>query len=287
VSVVSRVSPADKLALVEALRRAGEIVAMAGDGINDGPALKVADVGIAVGPRATDLARHVADVVLQTEDLQSILAAVGEGRIVQDNLRRAVRFLFATNSSELLLMVGAALAGAREPLTPVQLLFINLLTDTLPALALASEPGDRRVLKRPPARPDAPILSQAMVRQVARDGLLMALLGAAAGLVGGPPLAFSALAGAQLAYTLRCRAPDAPPNPRLVSIVAGTAAAQALALVLPLTRSFLQLAGSPLATLSGFAAGFALPLLAGRLTADELVVRAAPPEPALKEVSAQ
>ena len=101
-AVVSRVAPADKLAIVEALRSAGEIVAMAGDGINDAPALKVADVGIAVGRNASDLARHVADVVLAGDDLRSILAAVAEGRIVQDNLRRAVRFLFATNFSELL-----------------------------------------------------------------------------------------------------------------------------------------------------------------------------------------
>jgi Ca2+-transporting ATPase len=272
-AVVSRVSPADKLALVQALRAAGEVVAMAGDGINDAPALKVADVGVAVGRSASDLARHVADVVLASEDLHSILEAVAEGRVVQDNLRRAVHFLFATNLSELLLVLGAAIAGARDPLTPLQLLWINLLTDTLPALALALEPGDRDVLARPPASPSAPILSAALKRRVGRDGALMAALGGAAALGGGSPLAFGALSGAQLAYTLACRAPGATATPRFAALVGGTAALQLVALTLAPARRLLGLgAVSPTLPLGGFVAGFALPWLAGRLAADELVV---------------
>ncbi|HEX6838327.1 MAG TPA: cation-translocating P-type ATPase [Polyangia bacterium] len=272
-AVVSRVAPADKLAVVEALRAGGDIVAMAGDGINDAPALKVADVGIAVGRNASDLARHVADVVLAGDDLRSILAAVAEGRIVQDNLRRAVRFLFATNFSELALCIGAALVGAPEPLTPMQLLWINLLTDTIPALALALEPGERGVLDRPPAPPSAPILDGAAQKRVARDGTLITAATALAALVGGRAVGFGVMTGAQLAYTVHCRAEDAPPSPRFDALVGGTVALQAAALTLAPLRRLLSLGSSGAAPLGGFALGFGLPWLVGRLGGGDLVVR--------------
>src|SRR5204862_2801241 len=120
-AVFARVTPVDKVAIVRALRKRGEVVAMAGDGINDAPALKSADVGIAVGAHASDIARQTADVVLENADLRSILYAVGEGRIVHDNLRRSVRFLFGSNLSEVVLMTGAAFVGV-TPLLPLQLL---------------------------------------------------------------------------------------------------------------------------------------------------------------------
>jgi Ca2+-transporting ATPase len=271
-AVVSRVTPADKLAVVEALRRAGEIVGMAGDGINDAPALKVADVGIAVGRNATDLARHVADVVLAGDDLRSILAAVAEGRIVQDNLRRAVRFLFATNFSELALVIGAALVGARDPLTPLQLLWINLLTDTLPALALALEPGDPSVLDRPPAPPGAPILGVTGQNRVLRDGAWMAITGGAATLVGGRGLGFGVLSGVQLAYTVQCRAAGTPWSSRFRGLVGGTVLAQAGALGFPPLQRLLA-PGASVLPLGGFALGFTLPWLMGRLSGGEVIVR--------------
>jgi Ca2+-transporting ATPase len=270
VAAIARATPADKLAVVEALRARGEVVAMAGDGINDAPALKVAHVGIAVGRDATDLARHVADVVLANDDLRSILAAVAEGRVVQDNLRRAIRFLFATNLSELALMLAAAVAGADEPLTPMQLLWINLLSDTLPALALALEPGERSVLARPPAPPDAPILSRPLERRVLHDGLWLASAGAAGAIAGGPPLAFGVLSGAQLSYTLACRAADHPPDPRFAKLWGSTIGVQALALgFAPLSR-LLGLRRPGLA-LGGFCAGAALPWLAHRWRTPELI----------------
>jgi Ca2+-transporting ATPase len=275
VAVVSRVTPADKVALVRALAEAGEVVAMAGDGINDAAALKAAHVGIAVGLGASDLARSVADVVLTSPDLRSILRAVGEGRIVQDDLRRALRFLFATNLSEVALVIGAALVGAREPLTPLALLWINLLTDTLPALALALEPGHPDVLDRPPAPPHAPLLSRATERAIVRDGLLVGAVGAAGYLVGGPPTAFGALVGAQLGYAGVCRAPGAPRARSYAGLVGTAMALEAGALVFRPLRGLLGLGAPSLLEVAAFGAAAVLPALVRGARGGEVIVRRA------------
>ncbi len=274
-AAAARVTPGDKLAIVRALRAAGNIVAMAGDGINDAPALKAADVGIAVGVGASDLARQSADVVLASEDLRAIVAAVGEGRVVQDNLRRALRYLLATNFAEVVLAIGAAIVGAREPLTPLQLLWINLLSDTLPALALAREPAHGDVLARPPAPPDAPMVDAEARRTVVRDGVALAGLGAAALVIGGPPLVFATLGGAELGYALACRPDDEPVGPSFIRWLGAAGALHLAALTLPPLRVVLGLGGAVRAIeLAGFAGGAILPWAASRLAAgDERIVR--------------
>ncbi|HTR51418.1 MAG TPA: cation-transporting P-type ATPase [Kofleriaceae bacterium] len=273
VAVIARVAPADKVAVVEALRRHGEVVAMAGDGINDAPALRAADVGIAVGARSTDLARQTADVVLERADLRSILEAVAEGRAVQDNLRRSIRFQAAGNLGEILLATGAALAGQRL-IGSLGLLWINLLTDTLPGLALALEPSDGALLERPPVHPDKPILDRADWRRVARDGAMIAGVSGAAAIVGGPIAAFAAIGATQFAYAAACRAPDRPLTRRFAALVGGSAALHLLAVASGPARALLRISGSSPLALAGFAAGAVGPLyIAWRRQATREIVR--------------
>ncbi len=275
VSVFARVGPQDKLAIVQRLRARGHVVAMAGDGINDAPALKAAHVGIAVGDGSSDLARQAADLVLENGDLRSLLSAIDHGRVVQDNLRRALQFLLATNASEILLVLGATLAGVRQALTPMQLLWINLVSDTLPALALALQPEEDGLPRRQPARSDAPLITNEMRRRIAVDAALMAGLGAVGLVVGGQPLAFGALSAAQLGYVLACRTPGVKMDRQFAGLWLASLVIQALALWLPPIRRLLGLpAAASALELGGFGAAFLLPLM--RSAADRVIVRHGP-----------
>jgi len=173
VAAVSRVTPEDKLRIVAELQARGEIVAMLGDGINDAAALKKADVGVAMGIRGTDVAKEAADIVLQDDRFETIAAAVEEGRIIYDNVRKFVFYLFSCNLAEVLVMLVAGLANLPSPLRPLQILWINLVTDTLPALALAMEPGEPDVMLRAPRSPQQTILSRDFFRQIALYGGLI------------------------------------------------------------------------------------------------------------------
>lgn len=186
VDVFARVTPEDKLRIVEAYQKAGHVVAMTGDGVNDAPALKRADVGVAMGQRGSDVSREVADLVLLDDNFATIVAAIEEGRNIFENIQKFLRFLFSTNLSEILVvavgMVFAALLGLRDPgghlllpLTAVQILWINLVTDGLPALALALDrnPG---VLLRPPRPKEAPLLDPVSLRFILLTGSLKALV---------------------------------------------------------------------------------------------------------------
>ena len=175
VSVLSRVSPTAKLRIVRAYQDAGDLVAMIGDGVNDAAALKRADVGVTMGRRGTDVARETADVVLEDDRFETIGAAIEEGRVVFDNIRKFVFYLFSCNLAEILVLLGTSAAGLPLPLAPVQVLWMNLVTDTVPALALAMEPASPDVMQRPPRDPQRTLLSRDFVGSIAGHALLIAV----------------------------------------------------------------------------------------------------------------
>ena len=154
-------SPEEKLELVRAYQAAGEIVAMTGDGVNDAPALRQADIGVAMGLRGTDVARQAAAMILLDDAFPTIVKAVREGRVIFENIRRVAAYLLSCNLSEILVIGLAILSTLPLPILPLQILYLNLVTDVFPAFALAMGEGGRDVLKRPPRDPKEPILGRA------------------------------------------------------------------------------------------------------------------------------
>jgi Ca2+-transporting ATPase len=216
--IFSRIAPADKLRIVEAFQRRGDVVAMLGDGVNDAPALKRANIGVAMGGRGTDVAKETAGVVLQDDRFETIGVAVREGRVVFDNVRKFVLYLFSCNLTEVLAILFASLAGLPMPLLPLQILWLNLVTDVFPALALAVEPAEDDVMNRPPRPPDAAILSRPFLTTIVLYALGMTATTLAAYVLvlrdeGAPEsattVAFMTIALAQLfhVFNARSRAP--------------------------------------------------------------------------------
>ncbi len=177
VSVYARVSPEHKLRIVEALQRKGHVVAMTGDGVNDSPALRKADIGIAMGITGTDVSKEASEMVLLDDNFATIVAAVEEGRVIYDNIRRFVKFSIAGNLGKVLIMLVTPLAGIAVALLPLQLLWLNLLTDGLLGLGLGVEPAERGVMKRSPRLRQASLFNDGLGRHIVWVGTLIGLIG--------------------------------------------------------------------------------------------------------------
>ncbi|MEJ2289278.1 MAG: HAD-IC family P-type ATPase, partial [Deinococcales bacterium] len=257
--ILARVSPEQKLELIRRYQAAGAIVAMTGDGVNDAPALKKADIGVAMGRRGTEVAREAADMVLKDDAFGTIVEAVKQGRIIFDNIRAFVLYLLSCNLSEILVIGAASAFGAPLPLLPLQILFLNLVTDVFPALALGAGEGAPDILGRPPREPAEPVLAARHWRSLSGYALLItgAVLGAFALALGPMALprteavtvSFLTLAFAQLWHVFDMREPssallrnEVTRNPWVWGALALCAALLLAAVALPGAREVLRIA---------------------------------------------
>ena len=300
--VFARVSPGQKLQIVQALQRAGSTVAMTGDGVNDGPALKAAEIGVALGRRGADAAREVADVLLETDDLAVLAFAVEQGRTTHANIRKSIHYLLSTNLSEIFVVFAATAAGAGDALLPMQLLWINLISDVLPGIALACEPPRAGALERGPIPAGEAIVRRDEFGTLAAEGAIIGAGALAAAAYGAlrygavsaeaRTMTFTSLVIGQMLHALTCRnggpaerlGGPSPvlPNRLLTGTLTLSFAAQAAALVVPGIRGLLGVAPiGPLDAAVAIAGGVLPYLLNGAVKE-----RGRRPRPAASQITA-
>lgn len=251
-SVFARVSPEHKLKIVEALQSNGEIVAMTGDGVNDAPALKKADIGVAMGITGTDVSKESAEIVLLDDNFATIVAAVEEGRRIYDNIRKFIKYALGSNIGEILVMLVAPFLGMPLPLLPLQILWINLVTDGLPGLALTMESAESNTMNRPPYHPKENMFSRGLGRSIMWMGLMLGLLtlgigywGWATGQDAWQTMAFTTLALAQMGNVLAIHTSSKPlmkgglfTNPLLIGSILLTLVLQVAVVYTPFLQPF-------------------------------------------------
>ena len=278
VDVFARISPSNKLQIVQALQTSGKVVSMTGDGINDAPALKAAQIGVAMGKEGTDVAREVADIILEDDRLETMMIAVSRGRTIYNNIRKSVHFLLATNLSEIMVMITATAVGIGEPLNAIQLLWLNLVTDIFPGLSLAMEVPEPDVLNQPPRDPNEPIIKNTDFGRIVFESAAISISTLAAYGYGifkygispkARALAFMTLTSGQLLHTISSRSEKhsifskekLPPNPYLNTAILGSFGIQLLTLTVPQLRGLLKITPLNIVDIAVITSGALLPLL--------------------------
>ena len=216
VAVYARVSPEHKVRIVDAWQKKGAVVAMTGDGVNDAPALKKADIGCAMGITGTDVSKEAAEMILTDDNFSTLVSAVKEGRGIYDNIKKAVHFLLSCNIAEILILFIATLVGWVQPLLPVHILWINLITDSLPALALGLEKSDDDIMKKSPRSPKESFFARGLGGRIIFQGIILSILSLGVfyygythfGVAEGRTMVFAVLGLSQLTHVLNVRSEE-------------------------------------------------------------------------------